>query len=84
MTSDVHIMYEWIKRQLASHQELIFDEGVFYEACKEIGQGDTARLWARALTSLSTMEEVIGAVPDELQEKFFAAYLELFAHRMFV
>jgi hypothetical protein len=63
---------------LDQHQELRYDENVFFAACNNIGQSTEAEPWSSDLTILSTVEDMLERIPSEMHMPFLEAYARFF------
>ena len=68
--------------KLISENPMYFDENVFVAACRDIGQGTMSRIWSASLISVSTIEEVVGAVPEKLRLWFLRYYIYHFNRQL--
>ena len=57
-------------------------EQTFSSACRDLGYGRYADQWSANLTPLSTVEEFISAVPEELREQFLKLYIYHFNRQL--
>jgi hypothetical protein len=73
-----------IKDLLEQNPELYYREGAFREACHDMGQKTEVEFWSKNLTPVSSVEDMLNAVPDDLRPHFLTLYIHHFARELVV
>jgi hypothetical protein len=71
---------DWLKQ----HPELYYREGVFREACRDMGQVTEAEFWSKDLTPVSPIEDMLNTIPDDLKLHFLKLYIAHFTRELVV
>ena len=64
-----------IEALLKLNPELYFDESIFRRTCQDIEKEQEGESWLAGLNSLSTVENMLAAVPEDIRGHFLKIYV---------